>query len=272
MRSHFSFSKRGDFMIQDERRKALIEYLLSEYPENQREPIPEDPEEQRTFLRGLTNMREAKKCDPKFLKIQDDYLKRLQKSRGIVTLDKIPEIEPGYSIWQGDITTLECDAIVNAANSSLSGCFIPNHKCIDNAIHTYAGVQLRLRCADIMKKQGTPEPTGRAKITPAYNLPSKYVIHTVGPVIYESVSDKDKEFLASCYKSCLSRAALYDLKSIAFCCISTGVFKFPNELAAKIAIRTVKEFMKKDTSIERVIFNVFNDKDRYIYERLLRLS
>ena len=169
----------------------------------------------------------------------------------------------------GDITTLRCDAIVNAANSGMTGCYVPNHRCIDNCIHTYAGIQLRLDCARIMEEQGHEEPTGQAKITRAYNLPCRYVLHTVGPVITGRVRARDRELLASCYSSCLALAAENGLESVAFCCISTGEFCFPNREAAEIAVRTVREFMKKETGVRRVVFNVFKDRDREIYGQLL---
>ena len=176
----------------------------------------------------------------------------------------------GLYLWRGDITTLQVDAIVNAANSGLTGCYSPLHGCIDNAIHTFAGVKLRLECAKIMEKQGFPEPMGTAKITKAYNLPCKHVLHTVGPMISGALTQTDCQELASCYRSCLELAAEKGLESVAFCCISTGEFHFPNELAAEIAVRTVKEFLKKQTSVKKVIFNVFKDLDKTIYEKLLR--
>ena len=159
---------------------------------------------------------------------------------------------------------------MNAANSGMSGCYVPNHRCIDNAIHTFAGVELRLACAELMERQDYPEPTGQAKITPAFNLPCRFVLHTVGPIISGQVTKEDKELLASCYRFCLELAAENGLESVAFCCISTGEFHFPNELAAEIAVRTVKEFLKKQTSVKKVIFNVFKDLDKRIYEKLLR--
>ena len=154
----------------------------------------------------------------------------------------------------------------------MTGCYIPNHRCIDNAIHTYAGVELRLACAELMEQQGYPEPTGQAKITPAFNLPCRYVLHTVGPIISGRVTAEDKELLASCYRSCLALAAENKLESVAFCCISTGEFHFPNELAAEIAVRTVKEFLEKQTGVKKVIFNVFKDLDKAIYEKLLQAA
>ena len=164
------------------------------------------------------------------------------------------------------------DYIVNAANSGMTGCYIPNHRCIDNAIHTFAGVALRLACAELMEQQGYPEPTGRAKITPAFNLPCRYVLHTVGPIIDGRVTKADKELLASCYRSCLALAAENNLESVAFCCISTGEFHFPNDLAAQIAVETVKQFMNRKTSVKKVIFNVFKDLGKAIYEKLLRAA
>ena len=175
-------------------------------------------------------------------------------------------------MWRGDITTLQVDAIVNAANSGLTGCYSPLHGCIDNAIHTFAGVKLRLECAKIMEKQGFPEPMGTAKITKAYNLPCKHVLHTVGPMISGALTQTDCQELASCYRSCLELAAESSLESVAFCCISTGEFHFPNELAAQIAVETVKDFLKKQTSVKKVIFNVFKDLDKAIYEKLLRAA
>ena len=178
-------------------------------------------------------------------------------------------LRPGLYLWQGDITTLKCDAIVNAANSGMTGCYIPNHRCIDNAIHTYAGVELRQYCEEIMERQGHPEPTGQARITPAFNLPCRYILHTVGPIISDRVTRRDRELLASCYRSCLKLAAELGLESVAFCCISIGEFRFPNRLAADIAVETVTDFLKGQTSVKKVIFNVFKNLDRELYEKRL---
>ena len=152
----------------------------------------------------------------------------------------------------------------------MTGCYIPNHRCIDNAIHTYAGLQLRLTCAELMDKQKHPEPVGQAKLTPAFNLPCRYILHTVGPIITGKVTERDKQALASCYRSCLETASSHQLESVAFCCISTGEFHFPNELAAQIAVRTVRDFLRQETSVRKVIFNVFKDKDAEIYRQLLK--
>ena len=206
----------------------------------------------------------------RFLKVQDEYLKEEINKKGIVDINNLNPIQKGIYLWQGDITTLRCDAIVNAANSAMTGCYVPNHRCIDNAIHSFAGVELRLECDEIMNRQGHGEPTGQAKITNAYNLPCKYIIHTVGPIISYKLTSEDCELLASCYRSCLNLAAKNNLESIAFCCISTGEFHFPNDKAAQIAIKTVEEFMKKDTSVKKVIFNVFKDMDKEIYRELLK--
>lgn len=258
-------------MNQNERRIFLIQELLEER-ENENYgtmTIPRDKEDQKMLLRGLMNVRPPKKINPRFLQIQDEYLTEEIKAHGIVELEDLQPVQPGIYVWQGDITTLHCDAIVNAANSGMTGCYAPNHKCIDNCIHTFAGVQLRLFCEEMMEKQGYEEPTGKAKITPAYNLPCKYILHTVGPIINGKLREKDCELLANSYRSCLELAAENGLESVAFCCISTGVFHFPNEKAAEIAVETVKEFLEKETSVRKVIFNVFKDLDKEIYLKIL---
>lgn len=256
-------------MTQQERRQFLLRQLLRERPEYGELSIPQLAEHQRQLLRGLMNVRAPKPIDAEFLRVQDEYLRRKTEEKGITDAAELSPVQPGICLWQGDITTLRCDAIVNAANSGLTGCYIPNHRCIDNAIHTFAGVELRLACEELMEKQGSPEPTGQAKITPAFNLPCRYVLHTVGPIITGRVTKRDKALLASCYRSCLELAAENGLESVAFCCISTGEFHFPNELAADIAVETVKEFLCRETSVKKVIFNVFKDEDRAIYRRKL---
>ena len=257
-------------MNQAERRLYLIHTLLSERPSCRRQEIPKDAARQRVLLRGLMNVRPAKQISPEFLSVQDEYLRQELSEAGVTHVEDLQPVSGELYLWQGDITTLKCDAIVNAANSGMTGCYIPNHRCIDNAIHTYAGVELRLACAELMEKQGHPEPTGQAKITPAFNLPCRYVLHTVGPIIHGRVSRQDEKLLASCYRSCLELAAENGLESVALCCISAGEFRFPNEPAAEIAVRTVKEFLQKQTSVRKVIFNVFKDLDKAIYEKLLR--
>ena len=257
-------------MNQNERRIFLIQELLKENKRYEDMEIPQDFEEQRELLRALMNVRIAKNVDDEFIKVQDEYLKEEIKRKGIVDIDDLKPIKDGIYLWQGDITTLRCDVIVNAANSGMTGCYVPNHRCIDNCIHSFAGVQLRLECDEIMTKQGHGEPTGQAKITNSYNLPCKYIIHTVGPIINGKLTSEDCDLLESCYKSCLELAVKNNLNSIAFCCISTGEFHFPNDKAAQIAVKTVEEFMKKETSLKKVIFNVFKDMDKEIYRKLLK--
>ena len=256
-------------MNQSEKRLFLIQSLLNERPSCQKQMIPTDSERQKILLRGLMNVRRDYPIDAEFLQVQDAYLQDEIAAKGITDIADLTPIQPGLYLWQGDITTLRCDAIVNAANSGMTGCYIPNHRCIDNAIHTYAGVELRLACEELMEQQGYPEPTGQAKITPAFNLPCRYVLHTVGPIIDGRVTQRNRELLASCYRSCLELAAENMLESVVFCCISTGEFHFPNDLAAEIAVRSVKEFLKKQTCVKKVIFNVFKDLDKEIYARLL---
>ncbi len=257
-------------MNQSERRIFLIETLLKERGEYGRMQIPSDSNGQRQLLRGLMNIREPGEVPADVLKIQDEYLTAEAGKKQIVTLDTLTPIRDGIYLWQGDITRLAVDAIVNAANSGMAGCYIPNHRCIDNCIHTYAGMQLRAECEKMMQRQGYAEPTGRAKITRAYNLPCKYILHTVGPIVGGRLTEWECQLLASCYQSCLELAAENQLESVAFCCISTGEFHFPNDKAAEIAVQTVTDFMKKETSVKKVIFNVFKDMDREIYRELLR--
>ena len=257
-------------MNQNERRLFLICSLLNERLEYRDRRIPQDVSDQKLLLRGLLNVRPAQVCNPEFLRVQDAYLRQATAEKGITDCSALSPVQPGLYLWQGDITTLKCDAIVNAANSGMTGCYAPNHRCIDNAIHTFAGVQLRLACAEIMERQGCPEPTGQAKITPAFNLPCRYILHTVDPIVDESPTERDCAQLESCYRACLTLAAENHPESIAFCCISTGEFHFPNEQAAQIAVQTVKPFLNQKSSVKKVIFNVFKDLDREIYARLLR--
>ncbi len=210
-----------------------------------------------------------KAADERFLRVQDEYLGEEAKRRGVTHVADLKPAQKNIYLWRGDITTIECDAIVNAANSQMLGCFSPCHGCIDNAIHTFSGVQLRRKCNEIMQKQGHEEPTGQAKITPAYNLPCKYVIHTVGPIVSGGLNERHCGLLKSCYLSCLKLAEENGCKSIAFCCISTGVFGFPQREAAEIAVSTVKEYLKTTGSDIKVIFNVFKDEDLMIYRSVL---
>lgn len=257
-------------MNQSERRGYLIQELLKEDIRYQDMELPEAEEEQKRLLRGLMNIRAPKKISREFLQVQDEYLKMENEAKGIMGVEELTPVSEGLYLWQGDITALRCDAIVNAANSGMTGCYVPNHRCIDNCIHSFSGIQLRLACARMMQEQGHEEPTGKAKITKAYNLPCRYILHTVGPIISGPLTQKDCELLESCYRSCLELAAEHGLESVAFCCISTGEFHFPNERAAQIAVDTVKKFMQEKTSVRKVIFNVFKDQDREIYNRLLR--
>ena len=259
-------------MTQIERRKYLITELLNEKFQQSKIEIPSAEHEQKLLLRSLFNTRTPKPVSDEFLEVQDDYLQEETRQKGITKLADLKPIKKGIYLWRGDITTLECDAIVNAANSQMLGCFFPNHGCIDNAIHTFAGVQLRLACAELMNKQGCEEKPGSAKITPAFNLPCQYVIHTVGPIVFGSLGEKDKELLKSCYRSCLKLADKNGLKSVAFCCISTGEFRFPNDKAAEIAIQAVKEYKEETNSKIEVIFNVFKGLDYTIYRTLLQTN
>ncbi len=256
-------------MTQSERRTYLIKYLLSEQAEYSGIEVPKAERGQKYLLRSLFNVRMPSPASDEFLEVQDAYLKAETAEKGVTDISDLHPIRSGIYLWQGDITTLCCDAVVNAANSQLLGCFHPNHGCIDNAIHTYAGIQLRCECSELMKKQGFAEPVGGAKLTKAYNLPCRYVLHTVGPFIDGGVTENDSEKLRGCYISCLSLAEENSIKSIAFPCISTGEFHFPNEKAAKIAVDTVREYTAGTESEIQAIFNVFKDRDYEIYKKLL---
>lgn len=257
-------------MNQEERRRFLIEELLRERLSGQPQEIPADVGRQKMMLRGLMNVRHPGAVNRRFLEVQNAYLQGELAEKKITSLADLHPVQDGIYLWRGDITTLECGAIVNAANSSMTGCYQPCHNCIDNCIHTYAGVQLRLKCAELMERQGYAEPTGKAKITPAYNLPCEYVIHTVGPIVEGKLTQRHCEQLKSCYRSCLTLAEENQIRSIAFCCISTGVFMFPNEKAAEIAVQTVQEYKTETGSRIEVIFNVFKEQDERIYRKLLR--
>ena len=257
-------------MTQDERLDFLLRYLLAERKEYAGIRMPDSVSEKRHLLRSLMNVRPPIPASAEFLAVQDAYLQARLSERGVTRLGELKPAQPWIYLWQGDITTLAADAIVNAANSQMLGCFVPCHGCIDNAIHTYAGVQLRLACAAAMRQQGQEEATGHAKITKAYNLPCRFVLHTVGPIICGSVTKADRELLASCYRSCLDLAAETGLHSVAFCCISTGEFHFPGELAAEIAVHTVQAWQQQHPNQIEVIFNVFKDSDYEIYQRLFQ--
>lgn len=256
-------------MTQEERLNYLINYLLNEDEKYADITIPSNKTDKEKLLRSLMNIRMPKKISQKFLKIQDLYLQEELKKQGVTSIKDLASKKPQIYLWKGDITKLNVDVIVNAGNSALLGCFIPCHSCIDNAIHSNAGIQLRIECQLIMEKQRTTEPTGKAKITKGYNLPATYVLHTVGPIIQGRLTEKDCKLLASCYRSCLELADAYRLKSIAFCCISTGEFHFPNNIAAEIAIDTVEHYLKETNSKIEVVFNVFKEEDYQIYKQLL---
>ena len=248
----------------------LIDYLLKEDPQYAEMQIPSDLQGKRDLFRALRNVRWPRPVSEDFLRLQDEEFQAQLQEKGVVELPNLP-----IQIWQGDITRLKVDAIVNAANSQMLGCFHPLHKCIDNAIHSAAGVQLREECYQLMLLQGHEEPTGQAKITKAYNLPCKYVIHTVGPIIPNGIpTEFQKEQLASCYRSIMACADKNRLQSIAFCCISTGEFRFPNRLAAEIAVKTVSDFFVEhpECSIKQVVFNVFKDVDKRIYKGILKIE
>lgn len=256
-------------MTQNERLLWLIKYLLAENPRYSKVEIPDNADEQFNLYRSLVNVRMPESISDEYLTLEDEYLQEEIRQKGITHIKELIPCSNDIYLWQGDITTIDADAIVNAANNQLLGCFCPCHACIDNCIHTFAGVRLRLECNEIMQKQGYKEPTGKAKITSAYNLPSKYVMHTVGPIISGILTKKDKQLLASCYYECLKMADEYKLNSIAFCCVSAGEFHFPNDKAAQIAVDTVKQYKSETNSRIKVIFNVFKDKDYKIYRELL---
>lgn len=258
-------------MTHSEKRLYLIRELLSELPEHGDWHIPEDTEEQKRLLRSLMNIRPPRPISSGFLEVQDEYLKEVVAEKGVTHADDLPvsQVNSRFVLWRGDITTLEADAIVNAANSALRGCFVPCHSCVDNIIHSLSGIQLRLACHRLMTEQGYDEPTGGAKITPAFNLPCRHVLHTVGPIVNGTLTQNHCRQLSDCYKSCLELASANRLKSIAFCCISTGEFRFPRLKAAEIAVQAVTDFLQTNTQIERVVFNVFQEEDYRIYKRLL---
>ena len=260
-------------MNRSEQLQYLNQILLTEMPQyrEQAEAFPADDTSQRRLLRSLMNVRPPLPLPAGFLNVQDALLSAEREEKGVVDGNTLPSVpsDPRLIIWQGDITRLRVDAIVDADNSSLLGCFVPCHGCIDNCIHTYSGIQLRLACGRIMEEQGHEEPTGKAKITPAFNLPSDHVIHTVGPIVYGPLTQTHCRLLADCYRSCLETASEKGLKSIAFCCISTGEFHFPQEKTARIAVETVREFLQKESSIRQVVFNVFKKEDYEIYKGIL---
>ncbi len=270
-------------MTQNREQKKRLDYLLKEFKEDSVQykdlEIKDNYNDKRMALRSLMNIRMPQHMSDDVLKVQDDFLKEEAKEKGIIKLADIPTVkkQERLSIWQGDITRLEVGAIVNAANSQMLGCFVPCHRCIDNAIHSAAGIQLREECNHIMIQRrlkygkNYEEPVGTATLTKAYNLPCEYVIHTVGPIVYSRLNDVLCQDLRNCYENVLKCCVKNNIKSVAFCCISTGEFHFPNDRAAEIAVETVTDFLKKNSNcMERIIFNVFKDNDLEIYENVLK--
>jgi O-acetyl-ADP-ribose deacetylase (regulator of RNase III) len=266
-------------MNQAQRLDYLVDKFIKDSEHYKNMEVPDSSDEKKVVLRSLMNIRMPAKMDEEVLNVQDDYLKERAIEKGVVTLDMIPTVE-GFdkiSIWQGDITRLKVGAIVNAANSQMLGCFAPMHTCIDNCIHTFAGVQLRQECDQYMNsmkmKYGKryEEPTGQAVLTGAYNLPAQYVIHTVGPIVDGRLNDTHRNYLKKCYNSIMECCLKNNIRSVAFCCISTGVFHFPNDEAAKIAVDTVLKCLDgNEDKFDRVIFNVFKDYDLELYNEYMR--
>ena len=280
----------------------LIEHLLTEMPayREEAEHVPDVEQAQRDLLRALMNVRPPIPLQADFLRVQDALLTEEREARGVVDGAALPTVaeercttmargagmdtaDENFVLWQGDITRLAVDAIVNAANSALRGCFVPLHRCIDNAIHSAAGLALRAACDEIMREQGHPEPAGRAKITPGFNLPARYVLHTVGPIIapvgshvhepgvFAGVTHEAQQCLASCYRACLDLATEHGLTSVAFCCISTGEFHYPPQKAAETAVATCRAWLHANDAPMRIVFNVFKDEDLAIYRRIFQL-
>lgn len=267
-------------MNKEEKTEYLIDQLRAENAGYEALSMPVDLPGKRRLLRSLMNVRFPGPVSPEILKVQDELLQEELEEKGIVDIMELSVIQDEYPcteiknsrrivLWQGDITRLKADAIVNAANSQMMGCFVPCHGCIDNAIHSAAGLQLRNECAQIMEEQGHEEPTGKAKITGGYNLPAGHVIHTVGPIVGVQVTEEQKEQLKSCYKSCLKLAEKQGLRSIAFCCISTGEFHFPNKLAAEIAVQVIDKYLST-SEVERIVINVYKNEDYHIYKKLFQ--
>lgn len=267
----------NEIITQEERLNYLLEVFKADSEQYKNIEIPDNTSGKQDLLRCLMNIRMPKKISDEVIKVQDEYLSYCTKEKGIVKLSDIPVIKENLSIWQGDITRLEVDVIVNAANSQMLGCFVPMHTCIDNQIHTFAGVQLREECNYQMNKLRSQygndyeQPTAIPMLTDAYNLPAKKVIHIVGPIVIDNLTAELEKELANCYRNTLDMCLENGLKSVAFCCISTGVFRFPNKRATEIAVKTIEKWLlNNNNSMERIIFNVFKDEDKKYYEELLR--
>ncbi len=262
---------------QDQRLSYLVEAFKADSDDYRDLPTPSDPEEKRRVLRSLMNIRMPGELPADVLRVQDEYLAERAEEKGIVRLSEIPEIRDGLSIWQGDITRLAVDAIVNAANAQMLGCFVPMHNCIDNCIHSFAGVQLRAECGRQMERlrirygRHYEQPTAVPMLTDAYNLPAGKVIHVVGPIVRHRLTPALENDLADCYGNILDMCLENGLKSVAFCGISTGVFRFPKQRAAEIAVKTVTDWLTAHPgSMERIIFTVFSDASRACYEQLFQ--
>lgn len=271
---------------QEERLDYLVKAFKTDSGEYRNFAIPNSIEGKKRILRSLMNIRMPGEMDEAVLAVQDEYLRSRAEEKGIVTLPDIPTAKEAFgserrfadtiSLWQGDITRLKVDAIVNAANSQMLGCYIPMHTCIDNTIHTFAGVQLREECNRQMEQlreehgRDYEQPTAVPMLTDAYNLPAKKVIHIVGPIVQYSLTEKLEADLSACYKNTLDMCLENGLKSVAFCCISTGVFRFPNKRAAEIAVAAVERWLGEHSGeMEQIVFNVFKDEDREYYEELI---
>lgn len=272
---------------QNEAMDDLLHQLIEDSNEYRNLEVTNNAEEKKNVIRSLMNIRMPRTLPEKLIKVQDMYLQEELALKGIVSLSEIPTVREQYksnhpfadklSIWQGDITRPKVGAIVNAANSQMLGCFVPRHRCIDNAIHSGAGMQLRAECDHMMSQRRIKygrqyeEPTGTATLTKGYNLPCDYIIHTVGPIVHGKLTDSLRQDLQSCYENVLKCCMENGIESVAFCCISTGEFHFPNDEAAKIAVETVTKFLDSNTDfhMDRIIFNVFKDNDRVIYEKII---
>ena len=264
-------------MDQHERLECMIKELLREEIRTGHTEIPEERRERENMWRSLVNVREAKPAREEYLAVQDAYLQERLREKGVTdgeALKAVPSDER-LVLWQGDMSLLQCDAVVNPANSRMLGCFQPLHACLDNVLHTFAGVQLRLACHKQMQAiraklgEGYEQPTAIPMMTDAFNLPAKKIVHVVGPVVGGALTDTHREQLAACYRNTMMLCDRQGVHSLAFCCISTGVFSFPQEAAADIAVRTVKDYLDGNTKIRRVIFNVFTDEDARIYRERL---
>ncbi len=266
-------------MTQDERLDYLTRAFIADSAEYGHLAVPRDAEGKRRLLRSLMNIRMPRAMDAETLRIQDEYLRARAEEKGIVKPEDIPVIRGALSLWQGDITRLAADAVVNAANSQMLGCFVPMHTCIDNCIHTFAGIQLRAECGRKMNRlrerygPDYEQPTAVPMLTDGYCLPAKKVIHVTGPIVSGRLTPALERDLADCYSNVLELCRENGLRSVAFCCISTGGFRFPPDRAAEIAVRTVERWLDEHGgAVDRVIFNVFTDRDREIYERIFQAA